>query len=301
MAPRDIFLAVLITFVWGLNFVVIHIGIDAFPPLMFSALRFIFAAFPLIFLLPKPATNWRYICGIGLILGVVKFALLFVGMHIGLSAGLASIILQSQAFFTVLLVAIVFKETPGFNQVVGIVIAFSGIAIIVFTLDGKVTVVGLLMVLAAGFAWAVSNLLMKKAGTVDMLALMVWISVVPPVPLIMLSLWLEGWRANAVAFAALDVSGLGAIGYIAYLATILGFAGWGRLIRLYGAGRVAPFSLLVPVFGMGSSAFFLGEQFEALRLSAVVLVFVGLAVTLMKPKAVRLGKTRPNRTIFKGQ
>ena len=249
----------------------------------------------------KPATNWRYICGIGLILGVVKFALLFVGMHIGLSAGLASIILQSQAFFTVLLVAIVFKETPGFNQVVGIVIAFSGIAIIVFTLDGKVTVVGLLMVLAAGFAWAVSNLLMKKAGTVDMLALMVWISVVPPVPLIMLSLWLEGWRANAVAFAALDVSGLGAIGYIAYLATILGFAGWGRLIRLYGAGRVAPFSLLVPVFGMGSSAFFLGEQFEALRLSAVVLVFVGLAVTLMKPKAVRLGKTRPNRTIFKGQ
>ncbi|WP_456391091.1 EamA family transporter [Profundibacter sp.] len=293
MRPAHVFLAVLVAAVWGFNFVVIRIGITNFPPLLFSAFRFTLAALPLVFFIRKPDVPWRIIIGIGVVLGVVKFSLLFIGMDLGLSAGLASLVLQSQAFFTAILVALIYKELPRAMQVLGITVAFAGIGLIATTVDNSVTPLGLGLVVAAGFMWAVSNLLMKQAGQVDMLALIVWVSLVPPIPLFIMSLLFEGADAGLAAIGNLNFQGVGAILYIAFISTIFGFAVWGKLIREYGALKVAPFSLLVPIFGMGSSALVLGEAFGTARLVAAVMVIAGLVLTVaVKPQGLRGLKRR---------
>ncbi len=293
MRPGHVLLAVLVAAVWGFNFVVIHVGISQFPPLLFSALRFTVASIPLVFFVRKPDISWRILLSIGLVLGVVKFSLLFVGMDKGVSAGLASLVLQSQAFFTAVLAWLVFKDKPRPIQVLGILLAFGGIGLIASTVDQSITPIGLSLVLAAGFAWAVSNLLMKLAGQVDMLSLIVWVSLIPPLPLLILSMFLEGPGAAAKAFSNLNGLGIGAIAYIAFAATILGFGLWGKLIRHYGASRVAPFSLLVPVFGMSFSALLLGENFGPVRLIAAILIIGGLILTVVRlPKTFAAANSR---------
>ncbi|WP_319411155.1 EamA family transporter [uncultured Cohaesibacter sp.] len=277
-----ILLALLVAAIWGFNFVVIRVGIDAMPPLMFSALRFLFAAIPLVFFVPRPQVPWPLLLAIGFILGVVKFGLLFVGMHVGLSAGLASLVLQSQAFFTVILASVILGERPRSMQIIGILVAFCGVALVALTVDADVTITGLLLVISAAFAWSLSNLLMKKAAGANMLHLMIWISLIPPLPLLALSALFEGGGNDLTALLQLDWKAIGAVAYIAYGATIIGFAIWGRLIAIYGAGRIAPFSLLVPIFGMGSSALFLGEEFGSLRLLAALLVIFGLVLTVLR-------------------
>lgn len=284
MGLIDTALLVLVAALWGFNFVVIKIGIANFPPILFSALRFLFAALPLVFFLPRPSVPLRLILGIGLVLGVVKFSLLFIAMDVGLSAGLASLLLQAQAFFTVILAAIVFGDRPRPVQVVGILVAFAGMTIIATTVDGGFTYAGLALALGAALAWAVSNILMKRVGQVDMLALMVWVSLVPPIPLVLISLATEGLDRDLAALAALSWEGLGAVAYIAYVATVFGFGVWGYMIRKHGVSSVAPFSLLVPVFGMSSSALVFGESFGPTRLAAAALVVCGLMLTALGPR-----------------
>ncbi len=286
MLIRDVTLAVLVAFLWGLNFVVIDIGLGEFPPIFFSALRFTLAAFPLVLFLKKPNVAWKYILGIGLVLGVVKFTLLFEGMDVGLSAGLASLVLQSQAFFTVILAALIFRERPTAFQIIGIAVAFSGIWLVMTTIEGNAALFGLILVICAGVAWAVSNLLIKRVGAVDMLSLMVWVSLVPPIPLLLLSFYFEGAQTDLDAIRGLQFKGIGAVLYVSYVATILGFAIWGKLIQRYETSRVVPFSLLVPIFGMASSAVFNGEEFSQLRLLAACLVIAGLVLTTLGNRGV---------------
>ena len=278
MGLVDIALLVLVAIVWGFNFVVIKIGIANFPPILFSALRFLFAALPLVFFLPRPAVSWRIVLSIGLVLGVVKFSLLFIGMAVGVSAGLASLLMQSQVFFTIALAAVFYGNRPQPVQVAGIVLAFGGMAVIAATVDGSFTYTGLGLVLAAGLAWAFSNMLTKKAGNVDMLALMVWASLVPPIPLAIISLVTEGAERDIAALRALTWEGIGAVVYIAYAATIFSFAVWGAMIRKHGVATVAPFSLLVPVVGIATAWIVLSERPGPLELAGGVLVVAGVVV-----------------------
>lgn len=287
MKPVHILLLILVAAVWGFNFVVIRLGIDNFPPIFFSALRFLFAAIPLALILPKPDVPWRIIIGIGLVLGVVKFSLLFLGMSVGMPAGLASLVLQSQAFFTVILAVLVYGDRPRPTQIAGMIVAFSGVALIASTVNGDLTATGLALSIGAALAWAFSNLLMKKAGAVDMLRLMVWVSLVAPLPLLAISLAFEGWERDYQALTHVTWSGAGAVIYIAYLATIFGFAVWGAMIRRYGVATVAPFSLLVPVFGMSSAAIVLGEAFGPIRIIAALLIVSGLALNVFNPAWLR--------------
>jgi O-acetylserine/cysteine efflux transporter len=280
----DIALLVLVAIVWGFNFVVIKIGIENFPPILFSALRFLLAALPLVFFLPRPAVSWRIILGIGFVLGVVKFSLLFIGMDFGMSAGLASLLLQSQVFFTVALAAMFAGVRPRSTQTTGILVAFAGMAVIAATVDSSFTWLSLGLVLAAGLAWAFSNMLTRRVGNVDMLALMVWVSLVPPIPLALISLATEGLERDAAALRALSWQGVGAVAYIAYIATVFGFGIWGLMIRRHGVSTVAPFSLLVPIFGMSSSALVLGESFGPQRLAGAALVICGLVLTVLGPR-----------------
>ncbi|AZM46166.1 EamA family transporter [Streptomyces sp. WAC 06738] len=279
MRPLHIALAVLVAFFWGLNFVVIEVGLDHFPPLLFTALRFLVAALPAVFLVGRPQVAFKWILAVGLVLGVAKFGLLFVGMEQGMPPGLSSLVLQIQAVFTACIAAAVLGERPGRVRLAGMGVALCGVALAAVDEGGSGPLGAFAIVLAAAFCWGISNVIMRKAAPPDGLRFMVWVSCVPVLPLLALSLVFEGPERDWEALRSLDWAGAGAVVYIAWIVTIFGFGVWGYLLRTYDASTVAPFSLLVPVAGMSSAALFLGEEITGLRWVAALLLVGGVAVT----------------------
>ncbi|MBM7062849.1 EamA family transporter [Pseudomonas sp. UL073] len=281
MSPLHIALALLVTLIWGVNFVVIKVGLQDFPPLLFCALRFALAALPLLILRgPLPAPLWR-IVQIGLLLGVIKFGLLFVGMHLGMPAGLSSLVLQSQVFFTLLIAALFLGERPSARALVGLLLAVGGLLLIGWQRPLGGTLLAFLLVVAAALAWAFANIATKRSGASDMLRLISWVSLIPPLPLLALSWWFEGPQAIGAALEHLSWRGVGALLYIAFLATTVGFGIWSFLLRRYPASQVTPFALAVPISGLLAGWWLLDEQLSALSWLACVLVFVGLAITVV--------------------
>lgn len=293
MNPRHVLLALAVVCVWGINFVVIEVGLEEFPPLLFSALRFLLAAVPAIFVLGPPRVAWRYVIAVGLALGVAKFGLLFVAMDHGVPAGLASLVLQSQVIFTVLFAVLVLRERPRRTQLVGIGVACLGLLLIVLD-SGLATPVGaLLLVIAAGACWGVSNTVTRHAKPQDTLRFMVWVSAVAVLPLTVLSLLVEGPRADVAALRSIDLGGAAALLYLAGVATLFGFGAWGFLLGRYDASTVAPFSLLVPVVGMGAAWLLRGEAVGLQQAVAAVLIMGGMACTVVRPRASRPAVTVP--------
>ncbi|WP_432041311.1 EamA family transporter [Streptomyces cadmiisoli] len=284
MRPAHLVLAVLVAAVWGVNFTVIEIGLDHFPPLLFSALRFLAAAVPAVFLVGRPKVAWRWILAVGLVLGVAKFGLLFVGMDAGMPAGLSSLVLQIQAVFTALFAAAALGERPSRLGVTGMAVALAGIAVAAVDEGTTGPLTAFALVVAAAACWGASNVLTRRAAPPDALNFMVWVSTVPVLPLLLLSLWTEGPARDLEALRALDRQGAGTILYVAWITTVFGFGAWGLLLRRHPASTVAPFSLLVPVFGMTSAALFLGEPVTPLRWCAAVLLVGGVAVTSLAPR-----------------
>lgn len=293
MRLSHIALAVLVAAVWGVNFVVIEVGLDHFPPLLFSALRFLVAALPAVFFVGRPKVAWKWIVGVGLALGVAKFGLLFIGMDRGMPAGLSSLVLQVQAVFTALFAAVALGERPGRVRVLGMGVALAGIGVAAVDEGTSGPALAFVLVVAAAACWGVSNVLTRKAAPSDSLNFMVWVSTVPVLPLLGLSLLFEGWDRDAAALAALDWSGAGIIVYVAWITTVFGFGAWGYLLRRHPATSVAPFTLLVPVFGMSSAALLLGESVSPLRWCAAALLVGGVALT-------SLAGTRRGRTAVPG-
>ncbi|GHF96228.1 EamA family transporter [Streptomyces zaomyceticus] len=283
MRPAHLALAALVAAVWGVNFVVIEIGLDHFPPLLFSALRFLAAALPAVFLVGRPTVAWKWILAVGLVLGVAKFGLLFTGMDLGAPAGLSSLVLQVQAVFTALFAFAALGERPGRLKVAGMGVALAGIGVAAADEGGTGSLTGFALVIAAAACWGVSNVLTRKASPPDALNFMVWVSTVPVLPLLALSLLLEGPERDLAALRALDWTGAGVILYVAWVTTVFGFGAWGWLLRRYPASSVAPFSLLVPVFGMSSAALFLGEGVSPARWCAAALLVGGVALTSFAP------------------
>ncbi|WP_167153081.1 EamA family transporter [Streptomyces sp. MBT27] len=287
MRPVHIALAVLVAAVWGINFVVIDVGLGHFPPLLFSALRFLVAALPAVFFVGRPKVAWKWVVAVGLVLGVAKFGLLFIGMSQGMPAGLSSLVLQVQAVFTAVVAMAVLGERPSKVRLLGMVVALAGIVLA-----------------GAAACWGASNVLTRRAAPPDALNFMVWVSVVPVLPLLALSLLFEGPERDAEALAEFDLSGAGALVYVAWLSTVFGFGAWGMLLRRYPASSVAPFSLLVPVFGMSSAAVLLGEPVTPLRWGAAALLVGGVALTsLVRPTRSRRGAPgmpHPRRAVLAG-
>jgi O-acetylserine/cysteine efflux transporter len=281
MSLPHILLALLVTLIWGVNFVVIKVGLEDFPPLLFCALRFALAALPLLFLRgPMPAPFWR-IVQIGLLLGVIKFGLLFVGMHLGMPAGLSSLVLQSQVFFTILIAALFLGERPSRRGLFGLLLAASGLVLIGLGRPLGDSLLAFMLVIAAALAWAFANIATKRSGAKDMLRLICWVSLVPPLPLLVLSYVFEGPEAIGAALVHPSWGGIGALVYIAFLATTVGFGLWSFLLQRYPASLVTPFALAVPVSGLLSGWLLLGEQLSAAGWMACVLVFIGLAITVL--------------------
>jgi O-acetylserine/cysteine efflux transporter len=274
MPRRHVLLAIAVAAAWGFNFVVIEWGLDDTPPLFLCALRFCLAALAIAFV-PRPEVPWRLILGVGIALGVVKFGLLFTGMDIGITAGLASLVLQAQVPFTVVLAALVLGERIGPTGVAGLALAAGGFAVIGVSRGGEVTVTGLVLCVAAGAAWAVANMMMKRASAADPISFIAWMSLVPILPLLALSLATEQPSLGDLGGRALP-----AAAYIAFVSTLGGFAAWSWLMRKHDAGKVASFALLVPIFGMSFGALLLGERITAAHVAGAALVLGGLALVL---------------------
>ena len=291
MPARSVALVVCVAALWGVNFVVIHVGLDHFPPLLFNALRFTLMAVPAIFLVGRPRVAWKVVVAFGFLLGVVKFGLLFVSLDLGLPVGLSSLLLQLQVIFTIVFAGFVLRERPRRQQVAGAGIAFAGLAVIGVERAASAPILPFLLILVAAAAWGVTNVMTRMAQPPDPLAMLVWASLVPPLPLLGLSLLFEGPAEIGAALASVDAAGLAALAFVALVSGLFGFAAWTTLLKRHTAAAVTPFALLVPVFGMGSAALFLGERPSALELGGAVLICAGLAFTLLPGMPWRFGQS----------
>ena len=293
LAPRDLALILVVVALWGFSFVPIKVGLREVPPLALVALRFFFAAVPLVFFIPRPRMPWRVVVAYGLAIGVFQFGLLFLGMSLGMPAGLSSIVIQAQVFFTIGLGVTVLGDRLHAQNAIGAVVAGIGVALLALhKVSGGATStqIGLVLVLIAAFAWAAGNIVAKHAAgehEADMFALVVWSSLVPPLPLAAISYVLEGGRA--VIHAVMTASALmwGCALFMAYVATLFGFASWARLMHRYPTALVAPFSLLIPVSGLASGALFLGESLAPMQAVGAAFVFVGLLVNVYGAQLAR--------------
>lgn len=279
--------AVLVAALWGVNFVVIDVGLRELPPLVLTALRFLAAALPLALLLPRPTARLRYVVGYGLLLGVGKFGTLFVAIHVGMPPGLASLVLQAQALISVLFAALLLRERPGGGQLVGVLTGSAGIALLALGGGGHASALGFALTLVAALSWALANVVVRASGETRPLSLLVWSSLVPPVPLLGLAVLVDGPAATVDAVTTLSWRAVFAVAFIGYLSTLAGFTVWNRLIATYTVARVAPFSLLVPVVGIAASALLLGERVTPMEVVAGAVVLTGLALV------VRPGVRRP--------
>ncbi|MFC7514429.1 EamA family transporter [Herbaspirillum sp. GCM10030257] len=278
MKPADILLALLVVVIWGFNFVVIKVGLQDLPPVLFSALRFACAALPMVFFVRRPAVPWRLLAGYAIFQFALQFTLLFSGMKLGFPPGLASLVVQLQAFFSIGLAVMLLGERPMKAQLLGALIAFSGMGLVAMHLQATTTIIGFLLVIAAAFSWGVGNIFTKRMGKVDALALVVWGSLLAAPPLFVASLLIEGPYAIATAFSRLNWLSIGAVLFQSYPTTILGFGIWSVLMRRYPTATIAPFSLLVPVAGMISASLVLGEPLQWWKIAAGMLVLCGLAL-----------------------
>lgn len=284
LSLRDGLLALAVTAVWGSNFVVIHAGLEHLPPLLFAALRFFAALIPAVFFLKRPDVPWRNLAAYGLFVGAGQFGLLYMAMRGHITPGLASLVVQTQVFFTLALAAVISGERPVAYQMIALFVTLIGIAIIVEHTDGSTTVLGLMLVLGAAAAWAASNIVVRATPAVNMLAYVVWASLFSAPPLLLLSLLFEGWPAIRTGLAEADAITWAAVAWQAISNTLFGYAAWGWLLGRYPVATVAPMALLVPVSGMGASALVLGEPLADWKLIAAAFVMAGLALNVLWPR-----------------
>lgn len=281
MTPKDLALALVVIVAWGLNFVVIKVGLDGLPPMLLGALRFTLAALPAVFFVRRPAVPWRWLLAYGMTISVGQFAFLFYAMSVGMPAGLASLVLQSQAFFTLLFAVPMLGERFQPAHLVGLLVAACGLALIAAQSgDHAMTLAGFFFTLCAASMWAMGNVITRRIGKVNLVGLVVWGSLVPPIPFLLLSLGLEGPALIATSLRSISLDSILALVYLAFVATLLGYGLWSRLLSRYPANQVAPFSLLVPVVGISASSVLLGERLGPLQYAGAALVMLGLLVNL---------------------
>ncbi len=285
-------LALAVVAVWGTNFVVIRVALDHLPPLLFATLRFAFAFLPAALFVRRPAVSWRSLAAYGFFIGFGQFGLLYIAMHGHISPGLASLVVQSQVFFTIGLAIHFSGERVRAFQVVALLLATAGIAVILLHTDGMTTPFGLILTLIAAVSWAIGNQVAKVSGATNMLAYVVWASLFSVPPLLLGSLLMEGPAAIVAGVMRADAMTWGAVLWQSVGNALFGFAAWGWLLNKHPAATVTPMALLVPVFGMGASVLLLGEPMPLWKLGAALLVMVGLGVNILWPMvARRLGST----------
>lgn len=288
MPFSHVLLALSVIAIWGINFVVIQIGLRELPPIFLTFLRFFFAAFPAVFFIKRPQIPFKMLFAYAMLMFTLDFAFLFSGMYAGVSSGIASLTLQTQVFFTAILAMIFLKEKLTLWQILGALVAFCGIGLVAINTGGDVNTLGLLLVEFAALSWAGGNLVSKKIGKVDMFSLIVWGSLVAWPPLLLLSFILEHGKLSVESILNVSWLTIGSVAYLVYPVTLFGFAIWSWLLSRHAASTVAPFTLLVPIFGFSSSALILGEGMQGWKIGAGFLIVSGLVINLYGGKLFAL-------------
>lgn len=284
LSRADLACAVGVVLIWGLNFVVMKVALAGLSPMLLGALRFMAATLPFLAFVARPALPWRILAAYGLAQGLGQFGFLFLGLQWGMTAGMASVVMQTQAFFTLLLAAPLLGERARPAQWWGIAIAMGGLLLIATSHGdgpGQMSLIGFVLTVSAAFMWALSNLIARWAGRVasyQAFPFVVWSGIFPIVPFLGLALWTDGADAMVRQLQNLNVPVLLAVLYLGWLATLLAYSLWTRLLQRHPAGRVTPFSLLVPVVGVWAAWAFLGEQPRPVQGLGAVFVLLGLLV-----------------------
>ncbi|AKN74134.1 membrane protein [Streptomyces sp. PBH53] len=280
MKKQHILIAIAVTAIWGLNFSIIKIGLKSVDPFILAGIRFALCALPAVFFLKRPQVPWRHTIGYGLVFGVGLWGMVNLGIKAGLSSGIASLVLQFSAFLTILLGAVVFRESLSRFQYLGIAVALTGLFSITFVTDGTVTLAGIALVLFGAVSWSIANVILKKAAPKDTLAFIVWSSLFSPIPLFLLDLAVNGTTGYTDLPDQIGWAAILSILFQAYPNTVLGYAVWNWLLREYPVSTVAPLSLLVPVFGVLGSMLIFNEPLPPLKLLAGALIVTGLVIGL---------------------
>ena len=303
--PRDRLLACLVAVLWGLNFPAIHLSLEHFPPFALVALRFAVIAVPTVLFVPRPDVPLRWLLGYGTGFGVLQFLFLYLAMDNGMPTGLASLVLQSSAPFTVLLAGLLLHERLTARQLAGVgvaVVGLGGIAAYRAEVGGAALLLPVLLTLCGGLGWAFGNLCTRQARAPKPLRLTLWMSVVPPLPMAGVSLLTEGWAPTAHAFATLGsregVLALAGLLYTVVLATLLGSGLWTALMARHPSSTVAPFSMLVPVAGIAASWLLLGDQTSAVEIGCGAVVVSGVLLATAAPRRGRDGQGQMEATMI---
>ncbi len=293
---RDTLLALAVVLVWGTNFVVIRLGLNALPPLFFATLRFFFVFVPACLFLPRPRVAWSNLALYGVCIGVIQFGLLFIAMNGHISPGLTSLVVQTQVFFTIALAMLRTGERLKPHQVAAFALAIGGMGVIAAHNGQGNSILGIALVLLAAMGWALGNQAGREAAkeglSVNMLAYVVWAALFAFPPLLALSLILEGPAAIAAGIHHASLTTWAAVAYQSAGNTMFGYACWAWLLSRYPTATVAPLSLLVPVIGFASSAVILGEALPLWKIGATLLIMAGLAVNLL---------WRPKKSMIRGE
>jgi O-acetylserine/cysteine efflux transporter len=277
-------LAIAVTAVWGTNFVVVKYGLDVLPPLTLATLRFMAVLLPMVFFVKRPAVSWSNLAAYGVLIGAGQFGALFVALRSDVTPGLASLLMQSQLFFTIGLSRILTGERVHWYQMVALVPAVAGLGVILMHTDGSITPLGLGLILVASLSWGGGNMVARAAGKVDMLGYVVWGSLFAIPPLFAMTLIFEGWPTMVAGVQRATLSTWAVVAWQAVGNTMFGYGVWGWLLARYPAATVSPLALMIPVFGMASSAVILGEPMQDWKLLAAVLVMSGLAFGVLWPR-----------------
>lgn len=277
-------LALMVVVIWGLNFVFVKFGLQEMSPLLLCALRFFLASFPAVFFIKPPNVPFKILALYGLFMFALQFACVFVGMHVGMTPGMASLIMQMQIFFSLFLAFIVLGERPSLGHIIGALVSFSGIGLVAMHLDNTVTLLGFLLILAAGMSWGAGNLIAKQMKGSNLIAVVAWGSLIASVPISIMALVFEGPSSFVASYHKLTWVGVGSLLYIVYASTWVGYGIWGWLLGYYPVGSVVPFTLLVPVVGILSSVLLLGEPFQLWKLVSGLLVISGLCINLLSTR-----------------
>ena len=292
MQGRDRWLVLLVPILWGLNFPATALMLQHYPPLLGAFLRFLLLAVPTVLLVPRPQVPLIWLVGTGLGLGVLQFGFLYAGMAAGMPAGLASLVLQASAPFTILLATLFLGERMTPRRVAGVGLAVLGLALIAALRAQSAALWPVILTLAGAFGWAIGNVSARQARAPKPLHLTMWMSLVPLIPLALLSVWFEGPRIRPALETALTMQALPAnlgLLYIVICATVVGYGIWNTMMARYPASTVAPFSMLVPVVGVLSSWAMLGERPQPLALAAGGLVLGGVILASRAPRRTAPG------------
>jgi O-acetylserine/cysteine efflux transporter len=294
MKPSDICLAILVVVIWGLAFVASRIALDEFSPELMTTLRFAIAALPCL-LVPRPKVSWSVLISISLTLFLGQFLAQAYGMAHGVPVGLSSVIVQSQALFTIGFAAITFRELPTPIQAIGIGVATAGLLMICGTVGYDFSVGAFAVLMISPVSFAIGNLLLRRAQDVPMFDLFAWLCLVAAIPLFALTLLTDGPQPTWHAVSNMSLTGLVCMLGLGAISTSIAYWLWGRLLRDYPAAQVVPFALLVPFVGSAASSMVFGETFGPLRLAGMVTVVGGIAIMLLSKRAQDPSKQDPSK------